>query len=153
MSPGTALANLVMLPDNRAVSMCGLVRRLAAVVALFGVLGWLGLPAEHIHTSIEQGRAVEHVHRHLAVHGSEHLADHDHAQVDHDEDAVYVSGQAVELARPEMPGPQSLAAWAPRVVAPPLPVRSWTVPPLAVHVHAPPWGRLYARRGPPAFAV
>lgn len=138
------------LPDNHAVGKRGLSRRLTACVAVVSLFGWLELPSEHIHTAATANHAAEHVHRHFAVHAAEH---HDHAQLDHDEDAVYLTRQAADVFRPAAPPQLALAVSAtPNVVVQPLP-SAWTVPTRPVRVHPPPWRIGYARRGPPAFSV
>lgn len=149
----SALAMVATLPDNRPVNGCGLVRRLVACVAIVSLFGWLELPSEHIHTSFDGGHAVESVHRHFAAHVPDSVDDHDHASVDHEDEAVYLTAQAAEVSQPVISAPQGLSVSVLPMVIAPAPIRVWLAPRLPVHVHAPPWGRLYARRGPPAFAV
>ncbi|MFN7916758.1 MAG: hypothetical protein U0Q55_15555 [Vicinamibacterales bacterium] len=128
-------------------------RRFAALLAVISLFGWLALPSEHVHASLERSHASAHVHRHYAVHLPDHIEDHDRASIDHDADPVYLSGQVFEPSHPVTPALEDNADAGTPVLPLPAPIRTRLVPPLAVHVHAPPWGRLYARRGPPAFAV
>lgn len=149
------LANRRWVLDNHAVNTWGLLRRLTACLAVVSLLGWLELPLEHLHTAAAADHAVAHVHRHVAVHAVEHH-DHapvDHAQLDHDEDAVYLTGQTAVVSRP-VAAPQLAVAGspAPALVARPVPSRL-TAPTRTVRVHPPPWRVQYARRGPPAFTV
>lgn len=157
----------IPLPDNRRVMTCGIVRRFAACLALLSVMGWLELPSEHIHTSSDHGHAVEEVHRHLAVHLADHLSvqlaahaahdsetpDRHETEVDHPDAAIYLNGLAAELSRPALPDAPAVTVRRYAAPGPLIVVRRWVTAPLTVHVHAPPWGRLYARRGPPALAV
>lgn len=138
------------LPDNRAVIARRFVRRFAACLALFSLLGWMELPSEHIHTAPDPDHAAEHVHRHFVVHAA---APHGHPEFDHDEDAVYLHGLAAELCRAGVPAPQPLAAAVGPVSLQPPVAHAHATPSALVRVHPPPWRTLYTRRGPPAFAV
>lgn len=145
------LANLAHIPDNHPV-MCASMRRFAACLAMVSLLGWLGLPSEHIHIAFAHGHTVEQVHRHFAAHVPHRPDDHDHAEVGHGDDAVYLQGQVADVASPDMSASPGLLVSVPVIVAA-SPARDWLPWRLPLHVHSPPWGRQHARRGPPTFAV
>ena len=154
--------------------MKGFVRQLAASLAALSLLGWMELPSEHIHSTSEHGHRVEYVHRHVAVHVTDHhdyaaadrdgaaVADHvspavvgrdDHAVVHHDDDAVYLAAPAATLTQVAFPAPSGVVTTTAPDVRISGPSHTRLTSPLFVRVHAPPWRDAISRRGPPAFAV
>jgi hypothetical protein len=132
-------------------------RRPLAIISMFGLVGTLVLPPEHVHvTESEEHGHSEFIHRHFEGHHPGEVGGpaHARAEIDHqDEDAAlwidapFVVATTAALPSVERVVLQELPELQPR------PLPRWTLEFDHISVHDPPWVSPIGLRAPPTSVV